>query len=115
MSRKKETDAQQILAILKFRNALHGFKIVEIKDKTEAQAAAIIRDSMIFLSFSTQEGWGLPPMEAMASGCIVIGYDGRRGAEFMRQPFAAAGAGRKHPGLCADAGEPAQIRRYHAA
>ena len=27
-------------------------------------------------------------MEAMACGCIVVGYDGRGGAEFMRPPFA---------------------------
>ena len=88
MPRKKETDARQVLAILRFRDALKGFAPVEIKGKTEAQSAAILRESTIFLSFSTQEGWGLPPMEAMACGCIVVGYNGRGGAEFMRPPFA---------------------------
>jgi len=88
LPRKKESDAKQVLAIARFRGVLEGFKVVEIKDKTLEQYSAILRDSLIFLSFSTQEGWGLPPMEAMASGCIVIGYDGRGGAEFMRQPYA---------------------------
>jgi hypothetical protein len=88
MPRKKETDARQVLAITRFRDALKGFGVVEIKDTNEVKSAAALRDSMIFLSFSTQEGWGLPPMEAMACGCIVVGYDGRGGAEFMRQPYA---------------------------
>ena len=88
MPRKKEEDARQILAILRFRDALQGFKVVEIKDLNEAKAAAALRESMVFLSLSTQEGWGLPPMEAMACGCVVVGYDGRGGAEFMKQPYA---------------------------
>jgi len=27
-------------------------------------------------------------MEAMACGCLTIGYDGRGGAEYMKEPFA---------------------------
>jgi glycosyltransferase involved in cell wall biosynthesis len=88
MPRKKESDAKQVLAIARFRGILQGFNVVEIKDKTLEEYAGILRDSLIFLSFSSQEGWGLPPMEAMACGCIVLGYDGRGGAEFMRQPYA---------------------------
>jgi len=88
LPRKKEADAWQILQILRFRDALRGFNVVEIKDKSLEQYAAILRESFIFLSFSSQEGWGLPPMEAMASGCLVIGYHGRGGAEFLKPPYA---------------------------
>jgi hypothetical protein len=88
MPRKKDVDIKQVLGLLRYRGALEEFSVAEIKDKTEAEAAAILRESAIFLSFSEQEGWGLPPMEAMACGCVTIGYDGRGGAEFFRLPYA---------------------------
>ena len=46
-----------------------------------------MKESLIFLSFSYQEGCGLPPMEAMACGCLVIGYDGRGGREYFNNKF----------------------------
>ena len=88
MPRKKDADINQVLGLLRYRGSLEGFTVVEIQDKTEAQTAQILRESMIFLSFSELEGWGLPPMEAMACGCVTIGYDGRGGREFFREPYA---------------------------
>lgn len=41
----------------------------------------------IFLSLSSAEGFGLPPAEAMACGCVTIGYHGRCGLEFFRPEF----------------------------
>jgi glycosyltransferase involved in cell wall biosynthesis len=35
------------------------------------------------LSFSEQEGFGLPPAEAMACGCYVVGFTGLAGREFF--------------------------------
>ena len=69
MPRKKDADMKQVLGLLRYRGKLDGFTAVEIHDKSEAETAEILRDSMIFLSFSELEGWGLPPMEAMACGC----------------------------------------------
>ena len=40
-------------------------------------------ESLIYLSFSTREGFGLPAAEAMACGCVVIGYTGLGGDEFF--------------------------------
>jgi glycosyltransferase involved in cell wall biosynthesis len=88
MPRKKDADMKQVLGLLRYRGKLDGFTVVEIQDKSEAETAEILRDSMIFLSFSELEGWGLPPMEAMACGCVTIGYDGRGGREFFREPYA---------------------------
>ena len=48
---------------------------------------SILRESLIFLSFSYREGFGLPPAEAMASGCIVVGYTGVGGEEFFQSEF----------------------------
>lgn len=87
MPRRHFPDALQVINILKFRNALQDFEIVTVHGKTEAETAAILRDSLIFLSFSTIEGFGLPPAEAMACGCVTIGYHGRGGKEFFRPEF----------------------------
>ena len=37
----------------------------------------------VFLNFPIREGFPLPPLEAMACGCIVIGYSGRGGDEYL--------------------------------
>jgi glycosyltransferase involved in cell wall biosynthesis len=50
---------------------------------SEARAAEILRESAIFMSFGHPEGFGLPPAEAMAAGCIVVGYHGNGGREFF--------------------------------
>jgi len=88
MPRRNAADIAQVLGMLQNRASLRGFEIVKIEGKTEAETAAILRESMIFLSFQVQEGWGLPPMEAMACGCITIGYDGRGGREYLNSQYA---------------------------
>jgi glycosyltransferase involved in cell wall biosynthesis len=76
MPRKNVEDARQVLNILRYRKALDGWKVVAIEKKSQAEAAEILRDSLIFMSFGHPEGFGLPPAEAMAAGCITIGYHG---------------------------------------
>jgi glycosyltransferase involved in cell wall biosynthesis len=43
----------------------------------------VLNESLIFLSFCDKEGFGLPPAEAMAAGCLVIGYTGVGANEFF--------------------------------
>jgi glycosyltransferase involved in cell wall biosynthesis len=88
MPRKNEFEMKQVVMLLDSRGLLKGFEIARIHDQSQEQAAAALCESMIFLSFSTYEGWGLPPMEAIACGCITIGHDGGGGREFLREPYA---------------------------
>lgn len=83
MPRKKTSDMDQVLSILECRGALKGFAVLRIANKNESETAAILRLSQVFLSFASEEGWSLPPMEAMACGCLTIGYDGRGGREYF--------------------------------
>jgi glycosyltransferase involved in cell wall biosynthesis len=83
MPRKSSHDAAQVLNLLRGRGNLRGFDFAVIQGKSEAETAQSLRDSMIFLSFSTQEGCPMPPLEAMACGCLTIGYDGRGGKEYF--------------------------------
>lgn len=58
---------------------------VEIKDMSRVQVANILRDSLLFVSMSRNEGLGLPPLEAMASGCMVCGFHGGGGQEYASE------------------------------
>jgi len=88
MPRKHAEDALQVLGILNLRDALGDFKIVAIENRSEAGVAEIMKESMFFLSFGYPEGCPLPPAEAMACGCVVVGYDGFGGREYFDPEFA---------------------------
>ena len=47
--------------------------------------ARLLRRSHIFLATGFPEGCPLPPLEAMASGCLPVGFSGFGGWDYMRQ------------------------------
>lgn len=88
LGRKLESHMVQIVNILKTRNQLTDWKLIPLLDLEQEKYAQIVRESAIFLSSSYQEGFGLPPAEAMACGAIAIGYHGEGGREFFKEPYA---------------------------
>jgi hypothetical protein len=90
MPRRRAAEAAQVLRMLELRGALDGWEIVAIDGRSEAEVADLLRSSRIFLSFSEREGFGLPPCEALACGCLVVGFDGFAGREYFRAPFASS-------------------------
>jgi glycosyltransferase involved in cell wall biosynthesis len=56
-----------------------------IIDKPEAEVAETLGRAAIFLSLSHMESVGLVPLEAMASGCVVIGFHGHGGLEYATE------------------------------
>lgn len=58
---------------------------VEIDGQSEDRVAATLGQSAIFLSLGRREGFGLPPLEAMASGCLVVGFTGIGGRDYADQ------------------------------
>lgn len=87
MPRKNAEDVVQVINLLRYRGALAGWDLVPIDGLNEGQVAQHLADCAIFLSFGTVEGCPLPPLEAMASGCVVIGYHGRGGREYFDPAF----------------------------
>lgn len=87
MPRKHADDALQVLGILNIRGALDNVNVVAIDNMNEKQVARAMKQSMFFLSFGYPEGCPLPPAEAMACGCLVIGYDGFGGREYFKPEF----------------------------
>jgi glycosyltransferase involved in cell wall biosynthesis len=55
---------------------------VPIRQVSRKACAQVMAESAVFASFSYLEGLGLPPLEAMASGCLVCGFDGHGGADY---------------------------------
>ncbi len=87
MPRKHPEDALQVLALLRLRGALDDVRVRAIENMKEREVAALMQESLIFLSFGYPEGFSLPPAEAMACGCLVVGYDGFGGREYFRPEF----------------------------
>ena len=85
MPRKRRGDAVQVMNILTNRKVLDGWTVSPIDGMSERDAATIMRRSSIYMSLTYEggEGFPLPAAEAMASGCLVIGYHGRGGREFF--------------------------------
>lgn len=63
-----------------------GWKLVPIERLPESAVVKILAQASIFLSFSDQEGFGLPPLEAALSGALVVGYTGQGGNEYFSEP-----------------------------
>jgi FkbM family methyltransferase len=56
---------------------------IAIDKMPKHQVANVLAQSAIFLSLSDKDPLGLPPLEAMASGCVVAGFHGGGGLEYM--------------------------------
>ncbi|MBU1040013.1 MAG: glycosyltransferase [Proteobacteria bacterium] len=61
---------------------------VEIAGMTAQGVAEALQGAHIFLATGFPEGCPLPPLEAMACGCLPVGYMGFGGADYMRQALA---------------------------
>ena len=83
MTRKRPAESRMVLDILRSRGALQGWETVVIDQLPESGVARALRSAALFLSFSWQEGCPLSPLEALASGCSVIGYSGFGGREYF--------------------------------
>lgn len=87
MPRKNATEVVQVFNLLKHRGQLEGYALVPIDGKGESQVAEVLGQAQFFFSFGYPEGCPLPPLEAMASGCVVVGYHGWGGREYFRPEF----------------------------
>lgn len=57
---------------------------ITIDNMTRDNVAKAMQNIDIFLATGFPEGFGLPPLEAMACGCLVAGFTGMGGWEYMR-------------------------------
>ncbi len=83
LPRKNEDHALQVLNLLENRASLGGFAVEAIDGVDHEHSLESLRRTRIFLSFGYPEGCALPPLEAMAAGCLVVGYDGVGCREYL--------------------------------
>jgi hypothetical protein len=93
----------QVLSLLTMRGSLDGWEVAYIDGLPQREVAEVLRSAAIFLSFSEREGFGMPPAEAMACGCYVVGFTGLGGREFF------------YPDLCAPVEEGNVLALANAA
>jgi len=87
MTRRNFDDIEQVIQLLYLRsksNYIDRYKIKYIEKRTELQTARTLKKSKFFLHFGYQEGFGIPVLEAMMCGCVVIGYGGFGGDELYK-------------------------------
>lgn len=83
MPRKRAIEAVYIRDMFRFASPHYrDWHWQEISNVGEAEAARLMGEARVFLSLSRLEGFGLTPLEAMASGCVVAGFTGIGGREY---------------------------------
>lgn len=77
MPRRGRTIAEAAMA------RVRDLRFREIDGATELEAASILQDSGYFLATAEGEWFGLPALEAMAAGCVVLSVPVLGGMEFL--------------------------------
>ena len=83
MPRRRGAEMAAAIQLLRRSDRLPGWEFRAIDGLPEDDVAARLGDAAIYLSGAEREGFGLPAAEAMASGCVVVGFTGDGGTEFM--------------------------------
>ena len=83
MTRKRAQEARLIRGVLRSRRPdLAAIPWLEIAGVGRAEVARMLAGSEVFLSLGQLEGLGLPPLEAMACGTLVVGFHAGGGQEY---------------------------------
>ncbi len=86
MPRKNKALADQIhQGVTARRHAKPPVQFVPIHGMTATQVAETLASCHIFLGTGFPEGCPLPPLEALASGCLYVGFSGFGGWDYLRQ------------------------------
>ena len=83
MPRRRSDEVGELLRILASRGRSADWRLRPLDGLDQRGVADALRAIPVFLNFPIREGFPLPPLEAMACGCLVIGYTGRGGDEYL--------------------------------
>jgi len=109
MQRKHAKEVFDVINILKLRSVL-DWTFVLIDNIPAQEVAQIMKESAVFLEFGYPAGCPVPPLEALACGCHVIGYTGFGGDEYQKivRGFSAI----RHNDICGFAKEIERICQW---
>jgi hypothetical protein len=96
MPRKNKAYARHIRELaearLRRRAPPLALEWVSIENCTQAEVVRMLQKTHIFLATGFPEGCPLPPLEALACGCVPVGFTGLGGWDYMRQAADFPGA-----------------------
>ena len=84
MPRRGGEDVTLVRHLLAEQGVLDGWEVCALDHLAADEVPRLLQDTQVFLSVSHREGFGMPPLEAMACGAYVVGYDALGGREFLR-------------------------------
>ncbi len=91
-----ERTREILTARLQLRGLAHAVEWLAIENCGPDGVAEILRQAHVFLATGFPEGCPLPPLEAMACGCLVVGFAGYGGWDYLRQAYQSGpGAGHR--------------------
>ena len=83
----------------------------ELSGLNESDVAVAMGKAKVFLSLSRLEGFGLTPLEAMASGCVVAGFTGIGGRDYATNENGFWAAEDDFPACVSQLGHAVQLSR----
>lgn len=83
MPRKRPWEAALLAEALVRRDRLLGYRLEALENMPRTEVAAKLARTRIFISLLKHEALGFPAAEAMAAGCVVVGFDGLGTAEYF--------------------------------
>lgn len=86
--KKRPREASLLKRLLANDPRLSEVDLVELVQTPRAEVAETLGSTAVFIALGHSESYGLPVAEALASGCLVVGYDGGGGHELFDAPGA---------------------------
>ncbi len=86
--RKRPRESSLLRRLLRADPRFTGVELCELVDAARPKVAETLSSTTVFISLGHSESFGLTVAEALASGCLVVGYDGGGGRELFDAPGA---------------------------
>src|SRR5699024_11667184 len=84
---KKETfrEYKRLLRLYQRKYSLGSLSFKKIQNLPQEQLSTMMGQHKYYLTLTPMEGFGLPPLEAMSSGCAVFGFNGYGGRDYFTE------------------------------
>ena len=82
LGRKHVDHARKVALMASQHPTLKHLTFQELPRLRHEEVALALQEALLFLSCGHPEGFGLPLAEAIACGCLVVGYHGLAGRDF---------------------------------
>jgi glycosyltransferase involved in cell wall biosynthesis len=86
MPRRRPLEAAVLERLLRNDSRADGVELAVLAELTERQVAEALGRTSVFIALGISEGFGLPVAEALAAGCLVVGYPAGGGEELFEAP-----------------------------